>query len=459
MKELTIEEKAKAYDKAVERAIAWRKKYDNFISEDGTMIQDFYNIFPDLKESEDDRIMRAIVRFIQMEVEDEKVGNKWIAWLKKKCQVKDSTISQHENKTCKENEDSLTSEDERIIHWIRKELESKYVVDNIVNSLMADKAFAWLEKQGEHANFLSKIQVGDKVTRNEDGVLINLSRKNRVAKKCEQILANSAKTCKDEQKTPDKVEPKFKVGDWVVHNNTNFIFQVVSIGSYGYEVINRENHKRIISSDYKDKYHLWTIQDAKDGDILYSQKGAGVECVHLIHGWEKIQLTGNTLYSMCTYRMEDNEIVAGGIGAVWWEGVKDKFTPATKEQRDLLFKKMHEAGYEWDAEKKELKKIDQNFILNEVQPKQITPEEPAWSEEDEINRDLVYNALNQVYDMAQNKNLSAWINRIIFRYTWKPSKEQMKALLSKLPVIKGGGDKVQDILDSLYDDLKKLMDR
>ena len=31
--------------------------------------------------------------------------------------------------------------------------------------------------------------------------------------------------------------------------------------------------------------------------------------------------------------------------------------PATKEQRDLLFSKMKEAGYEWDADKKELKKI------------------------------------------------------------------------------------------------------
>lgn len=28
--------------------------------------------------------------------------------------------------------------------------------------------------------------------------------------------------------------------------------------------------------------------------------------------------------------------------------------PATKEQRDLLFQKMKEVGYEWDSEKKEL---------------------------------------------------------------------------------------------------------
>ena len=45
------------------------------------------------------------------------------------------------------------------------------------------KVLAWLEKQGEHANFRNKIQIGDKVTRNEDGVLVNLSQLNRVAKK------------------------------------------------------------------------------------------------------------------------------------------------------------------------------------------------------------------------------------------------------------------------------------
>ena len=33
--------------------------------------------------------------------------------------------------------------------------------------------------------------------------------------------------------------------------------------------------------------------------------------------------------------------------------------PATKIQRDFLFRKIKEAGYEWDAEKKELKKIEQ----------------------------------------------------------------------------------------------------
>ena len=38
-----------------------------------------------------------------------------------------------------------------------------------------------------------------------------------------------------------------------------------------------------------------------------------------------------------------------------WEA--EGFTPATKEQRDLLFQKMKDAGYEWDEDKKELKKL------------------------------------------------------------------------------------------------------
>ena len=37
---------------------------------------------------------------------------------------------------------------------------------------------------------------------------------------------------------------------------------------------------------------------------------------------------------------------------------KGGIKPATKEQRDLLFHKMKEAGYEWDALNKELKKIE-----------------------------------------------------------------------------------------------------
>lgn len=135
------------------------------------------------------------------------------------------------------------SEDEKMMRKFLALIEwSKSYAASGITTDEAKEMLAWLEKQDEHANFCNKIQVGDKVTRNEDGVLVNLSQLNRVAKKDEkqgknnmgisettkqklednlnkaleketpeslnkfidehgsQILANPAKTCKDEQK-------------------------------------------------------------------------------------------------------------------------------------------------------------------------------------------------------------------------------------------------------------------
>ena len=79
-----------------------------------------------------------------------------------------------------------------------------------------------------------------------------------------------------------------------------------------------------------------------------------------------------------------------------WGIVNDtKLHPATKEQRDLLFQKMHVAGYEWNDEKKELKKINSYcqehckgyqetgrcFVDGGCQAKKSA--ESTWSEEDE----------------------------------------------------------------------------
>ena len=60
---------------------------------------------------------------------------------------------------------------------------SRFPYNNMEDAgINAKDVISWLEKQAEHANFLSKIQVGDKVTRNEAGVLVNLSQLKRVAK-------------------------------------------------------------------------------------------------------------------------------------------------------------------------------------------------------------------------------------------------------------------------------------
>ena len=140
-------------------------------------------------------------------------------------------------------------------------------------------------------------------------------------------------------------KPNFNVGDWVVDNHGK-VNQVTSVtdDSYAFTLYDGT----YVSGCWKDYYHLWTIQDAKDGDVLYSldskqsfifkhrkpNEQAEVYCGINIYGKFFV---GNTKDCIIT---------------------TDKYIPATNAQRDTLFSKMHEAGYEWDNEKKELKKIE-----------------------------------------------------------------------------------------------------
>lgn len=139
---------------------------------------------------------------------------------------------------------------------------------------------------------------------------------------------------------------KFKVGDFVVYDG--WVCQIIDVTEDGY--CNSEHG--FIPKDREDSMRLWAIQDVKAGDVLYTPKGCGVEGIFLIDGWKKVEDTGRTLCSDIGYRIADDEIIAGGLGAIWWEGVIDPFYPATKEQRDLLFEKIRENGFEYDSKKK-----------------------------------------------------------------------------------------------------------
>ena len=94
----------------------------------------------------------------------------------------------------------------------------------------------------------------------------------------------------------------------------------------------------------------WTIQDAKDGDALeFEDHGRFV-----IGILSFVNKTTGKVDVSCL--LECNKFKVG----VFYNLDTVKPHPATKEQRDSLMKAMNDAGYEWDAEKKELntKKIN-----------------------------------------------------------------------------------------------------
>ena len=274
MKELSIEEKAKAYDEAIKRLedIKTGKCQKTFVFTEGL----FDYIFPELKESEDE----SMVKFIKNQLFN-----------------------------------------------IKKTITENYELDAKLT-----KAICWIEKQCEQ-----------KIKTPEESLGTDSDTYNKIVDEC----------IYGEQKPIDKVEPNFKVGDWVV-TSYGKVNQVVSVDKYGdgYTL----NDGWYFSGSWCYMYHLWTIQDAKDGDVLAWDDS---KCIALFKNiYDEDSFNSYGFVGGCTRTFESRQSYHDIEGS----------HPATKEQRYLLFQKMHEAGYEWDAEKKELIKIEQK---------------PAWSEEDE----------------------------------------------------------------------------
>ena len=157
---------------------------------------------------------------------------------------------------------------------------------------------------------------------------------------------------KQGEKPTDKVvEPKFHEGEWCIDNEDDTIFQIVKVLDKTYTC---ETNKGIAYTctyySLENDARLWTIQDAKDGDVLVASDNS-------LFIFEKVMDNG-AYYHFSLCKNGSMEISDGNHA---WETAR-ACHPATKEQRDLLFQKMKEAGYEWDDEKKELKKIEHKDV-------------------------------------------------------------------------------------------------
>ena len=144
-------------------------------------------------------------------------------------------------------------------------------------------------------------------------------------------------------------EPKFKVGDWVV-NKFGDSFHIDSLDKKNYQVSDGKGNYNYFPISQQDKMHLWTIKDGKDGDVLVENKGDAILMFRGIGNTEWDDIIDYHCYYDC-YR--EAFIVQKDIEH-WGDTKNNQLKPSTKEQRDFLFQKIKEAGYEWDADKKEL---------------------------------------------------------------------------------------------------------
>jgi len=285
MKELSTEEKAEAYDEA----------YKEVAIRFGSNVAD--KIF--LKESEDEKILRslkAVVKEYDMWTERGLSMNDVLSWLEK----------QGEQKPVDKVEPKF-HEGDMIIH---KELGGDYI---------------------HNPHKIIQVDILDKKYRLEGGLVAHFGEQDDY-----ELV---------EQKPADKVEPKFHEGEWVVFNGFTLYIKEVVKGFY--RTITRDGIPNGYDWDIDKTARLWTIQDAKDGDVLSYREGQ----------WCFIYKGIVTENTFKYYALLSEKGITVNDAA--FSLLTSCITPATKEQRDLLFSKMKEAGYEWDADKKELKKIEQ----------------------------------------------------------------------------------------------------
>ena len=211
------------------------------------------------------------------------------------------------------------------------------------SGINAKDAVAWLEKQGEQETLCDKCK------------------KSQPSHSCQDITALGRCAVEHEQKTADN-NPKFKVGDWVVIYpgcNAHQIIKVVENTTnhpygYGYDTVDGYSF-----NDIAEGVRLWNIKDAKDGDVLYSGE--------VIFIFNKID--GEWLHCYCSCHKDGSFIRDYDLMTAEYF---NEVYPATIEQRDTLFQKIKEEGYDWDSDKKELHKIE------EVKKRRMTHKELAW---------------------------------------------------------------------------------
>ncbi len=278
MKELSIEEKARAYDEALEKTKQIIMDYD-YDEHDNV----FMEIFPELRESEDKMVKNCI-----------------------------SMILTDANET-------------------------RF---NDFHTTLAD-CLAWLERQNSNVDNANK----------------EYWRGYREGK--QEILDKYAELEKQGNPT-DKSEPKFKVGDILVseEEDRRHIYKVDAITNYDtYLLLDLEDgytkNESVYTTDLA--MYLWTIDDAKKGDVLVCK--GNVKYSNGIK-YERICLFNNLDNAFFTLTKTSNFVEEYDIDVNI--DYPDNTVLATKEQKEILFMVMKEAGYEWDAEKKELKKIKQN---------------------------------------------------------------------------------------------------
>ena len=475
MKELSIEEKAKAYDEALERAKIEYQTHKSF-----GFREMLTRIFPELKKSEDERIKKEMVLFLRKGTSyhcpNSAKRQEWANWLEKQgntdsiiekaktekqrviitetdgradidwdtCSLEDvkkllecglqyiNTELEKQDKQIIANSTKTCNDEQKTVEWHREDEQNLntclgYIPDEYLRRWLMDIVHVKYDKPADKVE--PKFKVGDEIkTAKEESLIIT-----KITE--EGYWSEDLFICGfDEECLWDKVEPKFKIekGKWYVcikellDNYTNKAFRegdiylstqdgslIPSNSNVPFEVVCPDTY-----------FRDWTIQDAKDGDVLATS--------NYIYIFNSIDKETETVAFYCVMKKSD-EYFSFGDYRIHDEILNS--VPATKEQCDTLIKAMVKAGCEFDFEKKEFKKIEQKStdMIESTPHNYITP----------------------------NKQFFQWIyDRLIYVHNENPNVDYMLSLKERIenmqkPTWSEEDEKMLDTLIADYEFLSK----
>jgi len=386
------------YEKLLEKA---RNAYKNCAT--GAEKRRLESIFPELKEkeSEDEKIAKELIRYLPYCDDIAKdTKEKWIAWLEKQCEkslfiwhnINDEPEEMREL-LCEWESNDATWHDVAFYHSDRTFWNGTQQVENVVKWCYIDDL---LEKQGKQngTNLIEILKHYPKETElysplygklwlaevDEENEIITCY-KHCLDEGCTRAILeqedtvsfysdgttglpdfNVSKDCmlflyditkQGEQKSANTIESKFKVKDWITGEEV-YTAKIINIDDDKYEVEFIDGSKGLYLIDFIDKfYHLWTIEDAKDGDVLATKNGV----IFINDDSRKGKVT---LDSYCYLSIQYEFCIEDHKTGSWL--YKDRIKPATKEQREFFFAKMKKAGYEWDAENKLIRRLSKFHV-------------------------------------------------------------------------------------------------
>lgn len=264
-------------------------------------------IFPELKESEDERIKNLMIK----------------------------VFKSYQNPSYHINTDKWEGmEISKILSWLEKQGEKSHCNEEVSDEVIFHPKNFGLQKQGEQ-----KPNPYSGTSFEYNGHTWGMCARDSGV---EILIDSNLKAFISLDKTEiyplilNKTAPKFKIGDWVVPNNGEpKAFRVEERG-WPDSIISGSLGNQSVNTFTLDKqYHLWTIQDAKEGDVLADDCG-----IYIFEKFDERDKDGFVCIGAYQYSQKVYE--CGHM--LCYTGVH----PATKEQRDQLEKAMANAGYRWN---------------------------------------------------------------------------------------------------------------